>query len=752
MRWCAMCLMALGVAAAAMAGEETSVKIENGALSVTYDKGKETFAFERGGRCFARGERFNVTSGIEVRVINVKDALGSGRAIEEKDEMGQTVEIVLYDGLPFVCIRTHILNFLAKPLAVNELEPVMLTLDLGAPPGQLKLLGADGLHGATDAYTGYTFVAVAAPETRAAVVSGWLTQERGSGVVDAEPDETAVRIVGETTYNGKLIIEPGKVADGETFAVGFFDDVHTGLESYAAAIAKANAIVLPPVPSGYCTWYHANASNEKDVAKLAAFCDEHLRDFGFEFIQIDDGWQLGSRDFTTFKPDGPYPSGMKATAEAITSHGFRAGLWSIPFGWSRTDPALADHLDWFVHREDGSIYDVEWAGDCLDMSHPDARAFLRGAISQMTRDWGYKYLKIDGLWSGMAVKLLYPEPTYREDGLGDAVFHDPAKTNVEVYRDGLRLVREAAGDDVFLLGCTIAQNMRTLGGSMGLVDGMRVGRDIGAKWDNIVPCAQIGAHLYFLHGAVWYNDPDCLMLRAPLTLDQARAWGSWIGVSGQMNVVSEWLPGLPGERLDVVKRTMPNHGRRARPVDLLDAGTPRIWHLPVDQAGVHWDVVALFNWDAASEAAITLDPAQLGLDASSAATYVGFDFWENAFLAPFSGTQTFTLRPGSCRVLALHRQSDRPQLAGTSRHVTQGAVDLVSVKWNEDTATLEGVSKVVGGDPYELRLVTPWPNATATVEGPSAAIAVTQPGQEMRVVITPEKTGEVTWRLVFQKG
>ena len=36
------------------------------------------------------------------------------------------------------------------------------------------------------------------------------------------------------------------------------------------------------------------------------------------------------------------------------------------------------------------------------------------------------YLKLDGLWSGMATGLLYPEPAYREDGLGNAVFHDPS--------------------------------------------------------------------------------------------------------------------------------------------------------------------------------------------------------------------------------------------------------------------------------------------------------------------------------------
>ena len=89
------------------------------------------------------------------------------------------------------------------------------------------------------------------------------------------------------------------------------------------------------------------------------------------------------------------------------------------------------------------------------------------------------------------------------------------------------------------------RGVRTGRASTGLVDGMRVGRDIGAKWDHILPSAIMGTRLYFFHGRVWHNDPDCLMVRKPMTLDQARAWGSWIAVSGQLNMVSEWLPRLP---------------------------------------------------------------------------------------------------------------------------------------------------------------------------------------------------------------
>jgi len=424
--------------------------------------------------------------------------------------------------LPFVCVRTRIHNGGSEQTVIDTVTPVSFDLDLGKAPNDLRALGCDGLTPADKDRIGYTFLAVANPATRAGVVAGWLTHERGSGVVLSSANESSVRIEGRSEY-GKLLIEPGQTAEGELFAVGYFDDGLVGLEAYADAIARANRVKLRPVTSGYCTWYHSGALSEKRMAQLAEFCEENLTRFGFKVLQIDDGWQISERDFTTYNPDGPYPGGMKANADKVRAAGMTAGIWFIPFGWNHERPAFENHQDWFVHRDTGEVYDVHWAGDCLDMTHPEARSFLRDVVSQITKEWGYKYIKIDGLWTGMAVKILYPEPGYRDDNLGDAVFHNPRKTNVEAYRDGLKLVREAAGDDVFILGCNIAQNMRTLGASFGMVDGMRVGRDIGADWLKIKPCVEMGSRLYFMHNRVWYNDPDCLMLREPLTLEQARA-------------------------------------------------------------------------------------------------------------------------------------------------------------------------------------------------------------------------------------
>jgi hypothetical protein len=123
-------------------------------------------------------------------------------------------------------------------------------------------------------------------------------------------------------------------------------------------------------------------------------------------------------------------------------------------------------------------------------------------VQRITKAWGYKYLKLDGLCTGSATETeqVYVNEEYRDDRLGDAVFSDREKTNLEALRSGLRLVRNAAGKDVFLLGCCAPQNMRSFGGAFGLVDAMRIGPDNSASWLALIRGVQFGSRTYFLHG------------------------------------------------------------------------------------------------------------------------------------------------------------------------------------------------------------------------------------------------------------
>jgi Melibiase len=739
------CLLALACSTSLAVADP--VIISSGSLTVTCDPTTHELAFLRNDKPFA--EHVKPWDGLgtiaNIQTQNIKDPDITGKSILIEGT-GGAEEFALLDGIPFIVAHVYLRNTGALPLIVHNIIPFSAPLTVKPANFFTPEGNSVPLPGETSSYF---FLAAVDPATRAGVVTGWLTHDTGSGIIGAKTGDQ-ITLEPRAEY-GKHPLAPGQTLQSESIAIGDFDDARLGLEALADANAKANDIHLRPIMSGYCTWYHAHASNEKDLKALADFAvAQHLKDYGFDFLQIDDGWQTARRDFSTFNtaPKATYPAGMKATADGLIADGFVAGIWLTPFAWDAK--ILKDHPDYFVKTPEGKPYSVKWAGDCLDMTNPDAVAYLSDIIHRITHDWDYKYLKIDGLWAGSATTILYPNPAYKPDDYGNALFHDPAATNISAYRAGLRAVREAAGNDVFICGCNVAQNHRTLAGSIGLVDAMRVGPDINATWDSIATRAAVfAAREYFLNGRVWWNDPDCLMLRNPLTLDQARAWGSFIAISGMLNVVSEDLAKLPPEKFDIVKRTMPNLPHEARPLDLFTQKQPTIWQTHLGSGETAHDLVGLFNWDNAQPSAITLDPKALGLD--PAATYIGFDFWENQFVDTFSGTKEFSIRPSSCRVLNLVKSENRPQLVSTSRHVLQGSPDLIEVKWDAATNTLSGKSKVIADDPYELRIATGPYTLENTKTPPSDTVGSTtstDPGH-VRVKFSPTTTGEMEWHLAF---
>jgi len=683
---------------------------------------------------------------------------GAGRALEFRADNGDAYRVMLFPGLPFALIEGE----LAGPAdGVREERCIQLgemRLEAGAPCEDLVTLGTGGLTGLDRPPGSYAYAAIAHPRTRRGIVGGWITDDRGSGVVFTGLHADAAVIDAQIDY-GHLRIHPGTSVRTETFAIGYFEDARLGLEAYADAIARVYDIQLPPQPVGYCTWYsnpHGGASDEEHIAELSAFTAKELKPFGFSVVQIDDGWQDGQarngprKNFTAHRSDGPYPSGVKATANRVAADGLVPGLWFMPFAGDHLDPFFAAHQGWFVKRESGECYETDWGGTSLDMTHPGAREHVRRIAYRAARDWGYRYFKLDGLYTGAAVRQVYVNDGYREDEIGEAVFHNPEKTNVEALRDGLKLIRTAAGPDVFILGCCAPQNMRSFGGSFGLVDAMRIGPDNGAGWPGLMLGPIHGSRKYFLHGRVWYNDPDPLYVRADMPLNHARLICSWVTISGQMNMSSEWLPGLPADRLDILKRTMPPHGLLPRPVDLFENDPPRIWLLTDDRGDTRRDVVALYNWDAEPQE-FRLSPRDAGLPSADA--YIAFDYWEDRLLPAFSDWLVVTVPGQSCSILSTRPALDRPQLISTSRHITQGIVDVTDERWDTQHRTLSGRSRVVAGDPYELRITCPpgWkaPRASAAaVDGGRDIPAVgRQEGDLLRVRIDSSESRDVEWRV-----
>lgn len=675
----------------------------------------------------------------------------------------RTTLISLYDNDAFAQIETLLHNESEEEIEINKITIADLTIDLGVEPEELVKLTTDGRDRVEQARGSFAYTVLADPESRNGVVCGWLTQLRGLGVIFSSFTEGEHHFDIQLDF-GSMYLKPGKSRETDVMLLGFFDDARLALETYADRIAEVYNIQLPPKPNVYCTWYHrdttkSGASTETFLAENAAFARKELQSFGLNVMQIDDHWQALENDpgkrnkgpIKTFVSSSSetYPSGMAQAAETLQADGFVPGIWYMPFAGDASNPTFDTEI--FVkERATGEpLEDPRWSGACIDATSAQGEAFLRERMRRI-HDWGYRYIKVDGLHTGTPSLNLYPNRSYEQEPFAEAEIQDKSLTFVEAYRKGLSLLREE-NPDTFILGCAATQNMVSFAPVFGMVDGMRVGPDNDAArrgdWRKTTLGADYAGNLWFLNNRVWYNDPDPFYVRSSNPLNKARWMATWLAVSGAMNTTSMQYADLDPERLDLIKRTLPSHSLPARPVDILENEHPQIWEVHNDR--MH--VLGLFNWEEETEAVIHYPLDRLGLDPEK--KYHAFDFWDNRHLGQVTGHVSTTLPGASCQTLALREVSDYPQLISTSRHITQGLIDVLNENWNAKDKTLTGTSEVVAGDPYEMRIICPPGFELESISVWEAMCEVDSIEQSddglARVRLMPKNTGPLDWSVRY---
>ena len=770
-----------GIVQAAAPGQP--VHLSNNVMKVLYEQNSLSLWTKRSSTPFLEGIILIPKSDRSVSVKDVTHPVwGKGTELSIVDTSGNIHIISLWSSLPFVQIQNVIVNSTAQEMKIAKHELLEGRVHIGSSPGQLVTMSTAGLRPIVKPSGSYAFMAVGDPVSLEGIVVGWLTSERGGGIVFSDFRGGAPYIKARIDY-GDLRIPSKNAAETEILMIGHASDVRQALENYADAIARFMKISLPPKPGVYCTWYHAGASDEKKIALNADYASERLKPYGLHVMQIDDYWQLGvkengpRRNFTDARPDGPYPSGMKFAADYIRAKGFTPGIWFIPFAGSWNDPFWKDRTDLFLkegtspdnyllrmngaaaHYTPGEApYEVRWGGTCLDLTNPKAHEYVRSIAHRMSHEWGFKYFKVDGLYTGTGTRSQYINSEYKDDDLGLQIRYDPSITPLEAYGKGFKTLREAAGSDVFILGCCLPQNMRSFSPAMGHVDAMRVGPDNGATPQQLIRGPQFASRVYFLNQRVWYNDPDPVYVRPSFPEEMAKTSVSWVALSGSMHSSSEQYPLLPENRLDILKRSLPAHDlKTVRPVDFLENDPATVWLLTDARSPVRKDVIGLFNWDVTKAVNISYPLNRIDLPRSEA--YVGFDYWANRFIPPFTDTISGLLPPGGCKIVSIRPVKTHPQVISTSRHLTQGVVDLSNERWDGKMQMLRGTSEVIAGDAYELRIVVPAGKSSWTVDSVQQASSegetsssFTQEGMCVRVTLLSNMNQRVGWTVKFKKG
>jgi alpha-galactosidase len=96
-------------------------------------------------------------------------------------------------------------------------------------------------------------------------------------------------------------------------------------------LSSASQIILPTPPMGWMSWnLFAEDVTEDGLKKMAdAMLSSGMKEAGYTYIFIDDGWQGGRDNQNNILPDAKkFPSGIKSLADYMHSKGLKLGIYS----------------------------------------------------------------------------------------------------------------------------------------------------------------------------------------------------------------------------------------------------------------------------------------------------------------------------------------------------------------------------------------------------------------------------------------
>jgi hypothetical protein len=495
--------------------------------------------------------------------------------------------------------------------------------------------------------------------------------------------------------------------------------------------------------AGWISWFaFYDKVTEANIVETADVLSETLLPFGYDILQIDDGYQKGEgRPDLWLNANDKFPRGLGFLPGYIKGKGLRPGIWTN-VAFKQADYA-AEHKDWFVTDEAGKPARGNWIEFSLDASKPEAVDAVVRPVYRGLRDMGWDYFKVD------ALRHLRYEGYNAHAGH----FRRTKKDLVGAFRSYVEAVRQEVGRDHFILGCWgIRPEL------VGLIDGCRIGTD-GFSYAGL-------AQFNSWNNVVWRNDPD----HVELNDDRFRST-LVTSLTGSILLLTD-KPGLyrtdaveparraapvlwtvPGQVFDVDPSRSAELGRVDTEVSgsgprVFDASlrpTCDLFSLEIDRPFENWLVLGRTG-----ESAREIAFADLGLDPGK--EYWVFEFWAKRLVGSFTGS----FAPGPLdpvfrsQALAIRERRPHPQVLATSRHVTCGGADLADVRWAE--GALAGTSRLVSGDPYDIYLTEPegYRLEAFSCEGAAASEPLRE-GLAVKVRLSAGTSGLAAWRAVFSR-
>ena len=270
-----------------------------------------------------------------------------------------------------------------------------------------------------------------------------------------------------------VVLDPDKgVLSGNCAQPGEYPLVFTATNDKGSTHAAFTLVVgedkmaLTP-PMGWNSWncWGLSVSQEKVMSSAAALINKGLADYGYSYMNLDDGWEGEERT-----PDGriqgneKFPD-MKGLADWLHSNGLKFGLYSSP-----GTHTCGGHLGSLDHEK-------------LD--------------AEVWNSWGVDYLKYD--WCS------YRNVFYASRDQSEAAYMRPYLKMQQFLREQPR--------DIFYSLCQFGWGNAIAWGTFVDANSVRTAHDIEDTWESLYVTGferQVGLESY--SGPGRWNDPDMLVV------------------------------------------------------------------------------------------------------------------------------------------------------------------------------------------------------------------------------------------------
>ncbi|OME85210.1 hypothetical protein BK120_11835 [Paenibacillus sp. FSL A5-0031] len=466
---------------------------------------------------------------------------------------------------------------------------------------------------------------------------------------------------------------------------------------------------LQPI-TGWSSWEaFAQQVTGEDIEHTASFLETHFKPYGLTHMQIDDGFQReaippereGIVADAWLQTNERFPDGHDGIISSIVGRDFQAGIWTSAMV---TNPEfVAAHRDRFERDINGDPLYGQWI-EYVIKAVPETLAEQVAPLYKGLKEIGYSYFKTDQIRH------------YLYEGLHKAV-HEGSITSEEASRSlraYLQCAREQLGEDAYFLAC-----WGVLTEAVGIVDACRIAGDSNASWTAICKQMVETARWYHTQRILFLNDPDYICVRTE------KDWGqtllSLVSLTGGLMIISDNTDLYDSERIRSIQRcipSLPTMTGETGPLDMtfpLDLSFPQqnasqtreeyayailglndgmrepyvtasLWAIHFDLPFRRWCVAGRFAIVPLTEVELELEA--LALDPSDA--YHAFDFWKQSYMGKFSiAIALEPLELGACQIVGLSKAENRPQLIGSSRHVSMDAVSVLDECWDNNRLQLE---------------------------------------------------------------